>query len=177
MNQHVLPPQAAPSPSVRAAPRRKLTYTWEPFSQIIREVAPLFAEHWRELALNQDDIPLDPDYDRYLAYESVGILHIITARTPEHGRLVGYAFCLLGPHIHYASTRFAQFDMFWLAPAYRSGWHGIRLIKYAEKRMADLGAKVMAGAVKQHFADGRVGALFEFLGYSPIETNFAKRIG
>jgi GNAT superfamily N-acetyltransferase len=176
VNQHVPLPPRPPSRSGRAPPR-KLTYTWEPFSQIIREVAPLFVEHWRELALNQDDIPLDPDYDRYLAYEQAGILHVLTARTPEHGRLVGYAFCLLGPHLHYASTRFAHFDMFWLAPKYRAGWHGIRLIRNAERRMADLGAKIMTGAVKQHFADGRVGALFEFLGYSPIETNFAKRIG
>jgi hypothetical protein len=177
VNQHVPLPPPAPSRSARAAPRRKLTYTWEPFSQIIREVAPLFQDHWHELALNQEAIPLDPDYDRYLVYEQVGILHILTARTPEHGRLVGYAFCMLGPHLHYASTQFAQFDMFWLDPKQRIGWNGIRLIKYAEKRMADLGAKVMAGAVKRHFADGRVGALFEFLGYSPIETNFAKRIG
>lgn len=178
--QHVRPPLLPPSLSDRAPPSRpKLVYSWEPFSSIAKAVVPLFHEHWREIALNPD-IPLDPDFDRYLAYEGAGILHILTARVSDTGRLVGYIFCTIGPHLHYASSRWCVVDMFWLAPEHRVGWNGIRLFKHAERRMAQLGAVNMVIAEKLHFhnpRDVKVGALMEFLGYSPIETAYAKRIG
>lgn len=173
--QHVRELRHPQKVSGRAPP--KLTYHWEQFSQTTKQYTPLFMEHWRELALNQDTIPLDPDFTRYFQMELVGLLHVLAVR--DAGRLVGYAFLIVCPHLHYASSRWAALDMFWLKPAYRKGWSGVRLFRHVEQRARELGAVVLSGTEKQHFANGkqhRVGALFEFLGYDPIETVYAKRL-
>ena len=54
----------------------------------------MFHEHWKELALNQDTIKLDPDWDKFYALDVQGILRILTVRV--EGRLVGYVFLLFG---------------------------------------------------------------------------------
>jgi hypothetical protein len=169
-----------PPPLDRVRP--KLFFQWEPFSRIAREIAPLFNEHWRELALNQDNIALDPDFDRYLACELAGILHVLCARDSRAGRLVGYVFAMLGPHLHYVSTSWCIMDMYWLRPEYRTGWNGVRMFKAFERGAIERGAKIIMGTEKLHFAGkhkhGRnAGSLFTFLGYDPIETVFSKRVG
>lgn len=171
--QHVRELRRPQSLSGRAPP--KLVFSWEPFSAIVRQIAPLFTEHWRELALNQDTIPLEPDYERYLACERAGVLHVMTVR--DRGNLVGYVFCIIGPHLHYVSTLWCFVDMFWLEPAYRKGFTGVRMLKAFEQRMRDLKVHVIHATEKHHFKNGRVGAIFEFLGYAPIETVYSKRIG
>lgn len=166
------------SPLVPVAP--KLAFRWERFSGLAKELAPLFLEHWREIALNQDDVPLDPDYDKYLNCELAGLLHVLAARA--EGQLVGYIICLAGPHLHYASTPWCMVDLIYLQPAFRVGWNGVRLMKRFEAGMVKLGVKVIHIAEKLHFSEThehhrKVGALFEFLGYNPIEQVYAKRIG
>jgi hypothetical protein len=32
-----------------------------------KEAAPLFVEHWKEIALNHEDVPLDIAWDKYAA--------------------------------------------------------------------------------------------------------------
>lgn len=170
--RHLLRPQKV---SGHAPPR--LTYHWEQFSQTAKQFTPLFTEHWRELALNQDSIALEPDYERYFQMELFGLLHVLAVR--DAGHLVGYAFMIVNPHLHYASTKWAVLDIFWLKPQYRKGWNGIRLFKTVERRARNLGAVVLSGTQKLHFKNEKahqVGALFEFLGYDPIETVYAKRL-
>lgn len=177
------PERAPPPPPKLSAPvRRKLGFQWEPFSHLAREITPLFAAHWREIALNQDDIPLDPDFDRYLQCELAGLLHVLTARDAKTARLVGYVFAFIGPHLHYVSTRWCMGDMFYLQPEYRVGWNGVRLVKAFEAGAAARGAKIIHLVEKLHFIEShrhglKVGSLLEFLGYSPIEQTYAKRIG
>lgn len=179
MNQHVRAPLPVPRASVPAP--RKLVYQWEPFSGLAREIVPLFQQHWEEIALNQDVIKLDPDYQRYLTLEVAGVLHVLAVRDGRTGRLVGYVFCMLGPHLHYASSNWALVDMFWLHPDYRSGWSGVRMFKLLEARMREYGAAVIMVTEKQHFAGTHrhghnAGAIFEFLGYNPVETVYSKRL-
>lgn len=169
-------------PKLSAPGRRKLVFQWEPFAQIAREITPLFTAHWREIALNQDAIPLDPDYDRYLQCELIGILHVMTVRDGSTARLVGYVFAMIGPHLHYVSTRWCMGDMFFLQPPYRVGWNGVRMMKAFERGVAERGAKIIHLVEKLHFVEShkhgrKVGSLLEFLGYSPIEQVYAKRIG
>jgi hypothetical protein len=135
----------------------------------------LFTEHWRELALNQDTIPLSPDWDKYYRLDVEGILRVLTARLPD-GKLVGYIFLMIGPHLHYKSTLWGHVDMYWLDPVVRAGWSGVRFIK-----ALIAGAKVMQVAnltiaTKLHFADNRVTKLLQRLGFQPIETIHAMRL-
>ena len=43
-----------------------ITCAVEPFPPFLEEVKPIFPIHWKELALHQDKVPLDPQYDIYL---------------------------------------------------------------------------------------------------------------
>lgn len=155
----------------------KLKIAWERFGYFAHELPPLFMRHWREIALNQDEVPLDPNWDRYFEYDLLGILQTLTVRS--NGVLVGYVFMLVHPHLHYASTVWAQSDIFWLDPAYRSGWTGYRMFKEVEAGMRRLGVKVVMVNTKLHFAAdrGTIGKLFERLGYKATETLFSKFIG
>ena len=154
-----------------------LIYQWENFRVIARELPPLFKRHWKEIALNQEHIPLDPDWDRYFALDLAGVLRCLTVR--DGPTLVGYIFFFVFPHLHYASTCWAQSDIFWLDPLYRQGWTGIRMFKTAEKQLQQWGVRVVTINVKLHFeaSRGTIGKLLERLGYKPVETIYSKFIG
>ncbi len=149
-------------------------FRWERFNQIAQELPPLFTEHWRELALNKDVIPLAPDWDRYFALDVQGALRILTVRF--EGRLVGYVFLLFGPHLHYVSTPWGHSDMFWLDPTFRQGWTGVRLFKELLRGVEAMGARMLTVPVKLHFMNGRVIKLLKRLGFEPIEIVMARRL-
>jgi GNAT superfamily N-acetyltransferase len=155
----------------------KPEFRWEPFSSIVRELPPLFRRHWREIALNQDKIPLDPNWELYFTYEVANVLHVLTVR--DQGVLVGYVFMLVHPHLHYASSTWAQTDIYWLDPAYRFGWTGVRMFRAVEHRMRVLKVEQLLVNVKLHFEAerGTVGKLLERLGYKPFDMLYGKYIG
>jgi GNAT superfamily N-acetyltransferase len=146
----------------------------EPFHKIAKDLPPLFERHWRELALNQDKIPLDPDFDRYYDLSVTGNLLVTTARAD--GVLVGYIFNIVGPHLHYRSTLHCEIEAFWLDPAYRGGWFPVRWFRSNEKMLKARGVKVIHVGLKNHFMAGRVGSLFRRMGYKSIETLYGKVI-
>ncbi len=146
----------------------------ERFSDIAREIVPLFVRHWRELAINQKAVPLDVDVARLLQYERSGFLALATARID--GRLVGYVVILMGPHLHHATTKWGQFDGFWLDPEYRKGLLGYRLLKEAMATAKRHGVQVLTALVKMHFADGKVASLFERLGFKAEDMLYSKVI-
>jgi GNAT superfamily N-acetyltransferase len=101
----------------------------ESINSCIDEIKPLFYKHWREIAGNQDTIPLDPDFDRYYNLEDSGVLRIFTARSD--GKLVGYFISFIMPHMHHKSTIYGLVDMLYVIPDYRGGTTAYRLIKLA----------------------------------------------
>jgi len=176
------------------AARPELTFQWEQFADISRELPPLFHRHWRALALDQDFVPLDPDWDSYFQLALRGVLHVLTARAvvpagmadtcgsvvPATHRatarppLVGYVFNLIGGHQHYASTRFAHTEMFWLDPAYRKGWQPVRMLLENIAGLKARGVEVAVVNIKLHFKDARVGRLLARLGYTATDIVMRK---
>lgn len=153
-----------PNPLDRERRDDGLKFRWERFGKIARELAPLFKEHWRELALDHDIIPLDPDWEGYAALDLMNRLHVLTAR---HQRdLVGYVFDIIGPHMHYVSTRTCHTDMFWLAPEHRQGWSGVAFMLENIRGLRERGVVVHTICFKLHFMNGRVGKLLNRLGYT-----------
>lgn len=150
-------------------------FGWERFHTIAHELPPLFLEHWRELALNKDTIPLDPDWDRYYAEDVAGILRVLTARVPS-GELVGYVFLKIGPHQHYKTTIWGLVDIYWIDPLYRQGWTGVRLFKTLIKDAKTMGVINLLLGTKTHFMENRVTKLLQRLGFKPIETIHAMRL-
>jgi GNAT superfamily N-acetyltransferase len=132
----------------------------------------MFVSHWREVAINQDRVPLDVDVPRLLQYERMGCLGIVTARDGK--RIVGYVVVLMGPHLHHASTKWGQFDGFWLEPGWRTGLVGYRLLQNAVRMAKEKGIQVLTVPVKTNFANGRVMKLFERLGFVAEDVLYSK---
>lgn len=151
-----------------------LAYAVESWEQYRQDAEVLWPEHWREIANNQDLIPLVCDYDRYAELEAKGLLHIVTVR--DDGRLVGYWVGLVMPgHLHYATTPHAHMDVLWVHQAWRKGLVGYRLLQCVERtiqqRVGGLVKLVMG--MKTHYD---LGALYTRLGYTEIERNYAKML-
>lgn len=78
-----------------------------------------FPDHWNELALNKDKVPLDPQYQVYLDRENLGQVMFICGR--EKGRIIAYFVGFVTPALHYQTCLTLQMDIFYLAPEYRDG--------------------------------------------------------
>lgn len=104
---------------------------------------PLFPNHYAELALNQDKVPLDPRYEVYLDRDAAGEILYVTLR--ELGKLVGYFVGFIAPALHYKTCLTLQMDIFWLHPDFRDG----DSLDAVEKEMASmlLFEKVKSAAV------------------------------
>jgi GNAT superfamily N-acetyltransferase len=149
-----------------------LVFAQEPVEVFIEDCMDLVIEHWHDVALNKDSVPLDPNWDQYMTLAAAGMLHITSART-EDGELVGYAVSLMTPHLRYKDVKWAEGDVFYLKPEHRKGSAGRRLLQAAEDAMTALGATMMIQKVKLH---KDVGAVFERMGYKAIERVFVKEL-
>lgn len=148
-----------------------LTYHVEAWGDFCTEAEPLWHQHWQEIALDQDVIPLVPDDAAYTALDQAGLLHVVTARVD--GALVGYVVGILKPHLHYATTPHFHMDVLWLHPTWRKGLAGYRLLQALERTVQQRcqGPVKMLLGTKLHYD---LSALYTRLGYTEIERTFAK---
>lgn len=94
------------------------THTDESFIKNWNEMLPLWNIHYKELSEHyKKNIPLSPDYTRYLELEIQGKLLYITLR--EHGDLVGYFSGFLGTALHYNFCLSLALDLFYVLPTHR----------------------------------------------------------
>jgi|TARA_B110000240_G_scaffold195369_1_gene244848 hypothetical protein len=145
-----------------------IKYQQEFLSQVQSDIEPLINLHWKEIALNQDNIKLNPDWEAYANLESEGKLKIFTAR--EGDTLVGYFVTILGRNIHYKDHVFASNDVIYLHKDYRKGFAGIRLIKFAKKCLTEDGISVLTINTKVHQPFDKV---LERLGFNLIERVYS----
>ena len=150
----------------------KIDYQQEFLNQVRSDAEPLIKLHWDEIALNQDKIKLNPDWEAYQKLEDDNRLKIFTARSGK--QLVGYFVVILGANIHYKDHIFASNDIIYLHKDYRKGFVGIRLIKFAEKCLKDDGVSVLLINTKIHRPFDK---LLERLKFKPIERVYSKFIG
>lgn len=97
----------------------------------------LVRAHWREVALDQDAVPLSVNWAQYEEMEQRGILFAVTMHVD--GKLVGYNIFFVMPHIHYSTTLHALNDIVYVRPEHR-GIDGVRLILEAERQLKARGA-------------------------------------
>lgn len=146
-------------------------YRVERWRDLRAEMLPLLVRHWREIALNHADVPLDIDEAKYGELDDTGALHIVTAR--RDGLLIGYHVAIVTPHLHYRSTLHGITDVYWLAPECRHGVTAMRLFQAVERELKRRGVRKLFTATKLHLDQG---PLFERLGYRPVERLYAKLI-
>lgn len=149
-----------------------LTYQLERWEQYWPDAEPLWKDHWLEVALDQEAVPLDVDKERYATLDAQGKLHIVTVRD-EDGTLQGYHLSITDVHLHYRTTLHAYLDVFWLAPAHRRGLAGYKLFQVVQETLRQRGVVKQIQGHKLH-VHGKLGTLFERLGYHKIEQVYSK---
>lgn len=124
----------------------EVVYKIEKLDEIYEDIQPLIVRHWREIANYQDEIALDPDWDRYRQLEDAHALVIISCR--RDGALIGYSFFLITRHIHYKNCVMAGNDVLFLDPSERKSGLGQRLITESERFLSGLGVNRIIWHVK-----------------------------
>ncbi len=147
------------------------TYAVERWHDLKAEMLPLLDRHWREIALNHAQVPLDIDMGRYDTLDAQGVLRILTVR--RVGLLIGYHVAIVSTHLHYKSTLHGITDVYYIAPEARHGVTGMRMFQAVESDLRGLGVRKLVTATKIHFDQG---PLFERLGYTPVERLYTKMI-
>lgn len=150
----------------------RLTFATEDWSDCVPELVGLWPAHWNEVATHKDKIPLDPNHVEYERCNALGQLHLTAARC--NGDLAGYLTAIVRPHLHYAHSLSAFYDLYYLAPPYRRGMNGVRLFKEAERALKARGVERMFTGTKLSKDAGRI---FERLGWTETERLFVKWIG
>ncbi len=147
-----------------------LVFRWASIDTFRGEgIEDLLVRHWREIAVDQKDIPLAPIWDNYYAFEKAGIFRALGVWR-EDG-LVGYNAFIVAPHLHYGTTLFANNDIIYADPEDR-GRVGLGLIRKAEKDLFAAGVRKIVYRAKLH--TGHFGDLLERLGYSLDEKVYGR---
>lgn len=149
-----------------------LTAHIEPYSETIGELKEIYPRHWKELALNQRQVPLDPQYEVYLARDRAGELLLVTLRSA--GKLAGYFLGFIAPALHYKTCLTLTMDIFYVLPEFRHGAAGLKLFRAVEAEARRRGVQRMFVGSKLHKDASR---LFERLGYEPVEKFYSLWLG
>jgi hypothetical protein len=147
-----------------------IIYQQEKFEDVYEQLAPLFEEHYREIAMYKDKISLNPDYEAYLGLGDS--LVCVTARDGE--TIVGYSFYFVKPHIHYKDHLYAYNDIIFLDKNYRGGETALQLTSLAEDTLYDLGVSVITMHMKSY---APFETLMKVQGFEKIEYLYSKYIG
>ena len=148
---------------------KRVRYQQEFLASVYIEIQQLLDLHWQDIALNQDKIKLNPDWDRYEEAEKRDELKIFTARQDE--KLVGYFVCLVQVSLHYKDHKFAHNDVLYLHPDYRKGLAGWRLMKFAQNCLSEDDVSLLMVNTKIHKP---FDVLLKRLGYNHVENVYSK---
>lgn len=151
-----------------------LAIEWEPVARLRADgIEDLIFAHWRETAIHQDEVPLDPDWQRIEQLERMGVFKAIGAR--RNGALVGYSLFSIAPHLHFKSTLHATNTAVYVRPDRRL-FTAVALVRRTEELLTALGVRktiylcpVLRGK--------KLGALIERLGYKHTEDFYCKLTG
>lgn len=134
-----------------------------------KELESLLDKHYEELTLNKELVKLKPMWSSYKELEDKKQFYLFTAR--EENTLIGYSAFFLKPHIHYEDLIVATNDVLYLKKEYRFGTTGIKLLKYSEQKVKELGANKITWHVK-HSNDFR--PILHRMGYADEDVIVGK---
>jgi len=149
-----------------------MRYQIESLVECLEDMKPLLEKHWKEVAWYQDEIKLNPSYDKYLQLEELGMLHIVTVRDGEE--LVGYNINFINSHLHYSDHVYAVNDIIFLKPEYRNVGVAIGLLEVTEQELKKLGVSVVTIHMK---TDHPFKSLMEHAEFTQQEHIYSKLIG
>ena len=148
----------------------------EPYGATLPELLPLYDEHWREVALDQERpaAALAPQFGVYAARDAAGELVLATLR--DRGAVCGYFLCFVAPGLHYRHCLTAQMDIVYVHPSVRGRHGGMRLIRCMKRELQRRGVKRWFAGEKIGRSSG-LGRLYEIAGFRAVETHYSMWIG
>lgn len=149
-----------------------ITIQQERLTERLEELKPLFPVHWAELALDQDKVPLDPEYSIYLERDRRGEVLFVTAR--EDAAIVGYYVGFVAPGLHYRTCLTLIGDIWYVTPGARGAALGASLFKEVQRLAKARGVARMFTGTKLH---KDAGFLLEQLGHSEVERYYSLWLG
>ena len=150
-----------------------ITAQVECLTEMLEEIKAILPIHYKELALNQDKVPLDPQYEEYIKKDSEGGIIYVTLR--ESGNLIGYFVGFIAPGLHYKTCLTCHMDIFYVHPDHRRKRGGILLYTAVEKELKRRGVQRIYAGFKVHMPDAK--RLYEAMGYKPCEQTYTKWLG
>lgn len=145
-----------------------ITCQVEKLADSLTQMKWLFPIHWKELAMNQDKVPLDPNYDIYLKREEAGEVVYCTAR--QGGDIVGYFVGFIGTALHYKSLLVCTPDIFYVHPELRKQDIGSQLFETVKTELKRRGVMNWIVGDKNHLPAGE---FFERLGFKKLENFYS----
>jgi GNAT superfamily N-acetyltransferase len=149
-----------------------ITIHVESFEERLEELQKLLPAHYEELALNQDKVPLSPQYEEYIRRERLGGLIFVTLR--DAGEMVGYFIGFIAPGLHYSTCLTCTMDIFYVRQDKRNGGAGLRMFRFVEQELRRRGVQRWFMGSKCH-ADAS--ALFERIEATRVEIYYSKWLG
>lgn len=148
-----------------------LSFQVEPWSRLWSEGQQLFHQHYEELALHKDIMPMGLDNNFYSDLEHKRFLLVVTAR--RNGRLIGYFMAIiLAHHPHNKDAgKVATTDFFYISPEERYGGAGAKLLRAAEQALKAQGVKKATISTKAKFASRE---LMETMGWEHTDLVFQR---
>lgn len=137
--------------------------------ELLNEAFPLLEKHYAEVA-HYKDIPLDPDFERYLQVDKSGNIRAFTARD-DLGVLIGYAVYFIHQNMHYRSSKQAVQDVIYIDPARRG--FGAKFISWCDAELLADGVQVVYQHIK---AAHDFGPMLKRLGYELVDLIYARRL-
>jgi GNAT superfamily N-acetyltransferase len=144
-------------------------YATERLSRVFVDFLPLVEPHWAEM--NEFDVPLDIDWDRYVRADLAFGYHLTTVRL--EGQLIGWAGFWIQPHIRHRTMLMAREDWYYIVPEHRKQGWGEQMFRSAEDALERRGVVriQMSCKVRQDHTQ-----LFKKLDYRFYEKHFTKKL-
>lgn len=144
----------------------------ESITDCVEEMKALIPSHYEEISEHKlRGIPLDPQYETYLARDAGGQIIFVALR--DAGKLVGYHVSFVTPGLHYQTCLTAIGDIYFVYPDERGRRGGVLLFREWERECRRRGVRLMTAGIKvRHAKDAR--RLVELMGFMEAEIMFWK---
>ncbi len=149
-------------------------------AKLAAELLPLMKAHYEEIA-HFKDIPLDPDFEQYIALEQAGLFRAFIIRADgiakiegfEPGAIVGYAGFFVRKNIHYKGSLQASQDVIFVHEKFRHAGVGGEFINFCDEELQEEGVEAIYHHVK---VAHNFGPLLKKLDYEEVDVIYGKRL-
>lgn len=154
-----------------------LEYRLVGLGEFHRLAQSLVQDHFNEVASSKGDFDFELNWRILQDMSDAGFLYICAAFADSN--LVGYALIMKVPNLIHAQVKTCAIQSMYLAPKYRKGSTGIRLVRFAENVAKALEAEELRVSISKNSKSSRgkpLSGLFTNLGYKFKEVVYSKKM-